>query len=234
LAASFYFLASTLMHDLSEPYFNHYLQLVKEVDAAFAQVSRQYSELVMCKPGCNHCCFAVFEMQPVEAAYLSRKFHFLLSRKERREILKKANKAITRLADIENTLKASSTLADPTAYFLALSRERVECPLLVQAGCALYPHRPITCRIYGIPASIRGKGVTCGWSGFLPGEHYPTVNMDLIDKRLYEISRVIVAEAAGLDLSQGALLFSVAKALQQPLSQQYFLKLKSHWATNRP
>jgi Fe-S-cluster containining protein len=215
------------MQDSFESYFNLYLEVVKEADAAFVRVSQEYADLVRCKPGCNDCCYAVFEMQPVEAAYLSYMFYQLLPRKERREILKKVNKTLARLTGIETRLRASGA-GDSQSHLLALSRERVECPLLVQGRCVLYSHRPITCRIYGIPTSIRGKGATCGRSGFVPGEHYPTANMDLVDRRLYEISRVMAAEAAGLILNQGALLFSVARALQEPIDQRYFLNLKTH------
>jgi Fe-S-cluster containining protein len=213
------------MQDSLDPYFNLYLEVVKEADAAFVRVSQEYGDLVKCRPGCNDCCYAVFKMEPVEAAYLSCMFYQLLPRKERREILKKADKALARLAGIESRLRNSEAVdfADP---FLVLSRERVECPLLAQGKCALYPHRPITCRIYGIPTSIRGKGAVCGKSGFSPGESYPTVNMDLVDRRLYEISRIMAAEAVGLILNQGVLLFSVAAAVLQPLDRHYFTNLK--------
>jgi hypothetical protein len=39
---------------------------------------------------------------------------------------------------------------------------------------------PITCRLYGIPTAIGGKGHTCGLSGFTKGKSYPTVNLDAI------------------------------------------------------
>jgi Fe-S-cluster containining protein len=166
-------------------------------------------------------------MQPIEAAYLSRKFHLLFSRKERREINKKAAKALTRLANAESRIKSSGTPSELKAQLMALSHERVECPLLMQGRCLLYLHRPVTCRIYGIPTSIEGKGATCGRSGFVQGERYPTISMEIIDNRLYEISRALMADIAGLNLSHGELLFSVAAALSQLLDQEYFIKLKN-------
>jgi hypothetical protein len=59
--------------------------------------------------------------------------------------------------------------------------------------CDFYEYRPITCRLYGIPTSIGGIGHTCGKSGFVEGQQYPTVNLDIIQKKLYEISAEFVS-----------------------------------------
>ncbi|GHU96911.1 hypothetical protein AGMMS49974_12090 [Deltaproteobacteria bacterium] len=57
--------------------------------------------------------------------------------------------------------------------------------------CCLYERRPVTCRIYGVPASIAGQGHVCGFSGFEKGKAYPTVHLDKIQARLDHLSRDI-------------------------------------------
>lgn len=70
-----------------------YLGIVREADLAFSRVREQFDDFVRCAQGCNDCCFAVFELHPVEAIYLSHAFQTHIKRKERREIQRRANKA---------------------------------------------------------------------------------------------------------------------------------------------
>ena len=211
------------MDDPREKYFDAYRQLAREADAAFARVKEQYGDLVRCKQGCNDCCFAVFEMHPVEAVLIARSFK-LLKRKERREVIRRAEKARERLREMKERLAKASEARESQERMLALSRERLECPLHHKGGCVLYEHRPITCRIYGAPTAIRGKGATCGRSGFEPGERYPTVNLDIVEHRLQEISRAMVAEMAGVDIEDRKLLISMGEALTEELDERYFRK----------
>jgi Fe-S-cluster containining protein len=60
---------------------------------------------------------------------------------------------------------------DETAIFEKMAEERVRCPMLNDSDqCDIYEFRPITCRLYGIPTAIGGKGHTCGLSGFAKGK----------------------------------------------------------------
>ena len=210
--------------DPREKYFDAYRVLVREADLAFERVKEQYGDLVRCKQGCNDCCFAVFEMHPVEAVLIARSFATLLKRKERREIIRRAEKARDRLRAMEEKFARESGTPESQERMLAISRERLECPLHFKGGCVLYGHRPITCRVYGVPTAIRGKGATCGRSGFEPGARYPTVNLDIVDRRLQEISRAMLAEVAGIDIEDRRLLVSMGEALTEELDERYFRK----------
>ena len=69
------------------------------------------------------------------------------------------------------------------------AKARVRCPLLDSNDqCVLYDYRPITCRLYGIPTAIGGKGHVCGKSNFAAGVNYPTVHLDKIQERLDRLS----------------------------------------------
>ncbi len=66
-----------------------------------------------------------------------------------------------------------------------MAETRVRCPMLNDAQmCEIYEFRPLTCKLYGIPTAIGGKGYTCGLSGFEKGEKYPTASLDKIQNRL--------------------------------------------------
>ena len=72
---------------------------------------------------------------------------------------------------------------------------RIRCPMLEdEKSCAIYDSRPVTCRIYGLPLSIEGRGHVCGFSGFEKGKDYPTVKMENINGYLRQLSTSLAAE----------------------------------------
>lgn len=163
--------------------FRKYEILLSEIDSVFRRVQKTHSDCVRCRPGCTDCCYAVFELFPIEAAYLSYHFHQRLKRKERREVLRRSEKALLEIAGVKEGIK------DKESEVLQMAEARIRCPLLSDHGrCLLYEYRPITCRLYGIPTAIRGAGHTCGKSGFDKGTVYPTVNLDLIHEKLFGLS----------------------------------------------
>ncbi|MDI6789117.1 MAG: YkgJ family cysteine cluster protein [Thermodesulfobacteriota bacterium] len=157
--------------------------LLSEIGSVFHRVRETHSDCVRCQVGCTDCCYAVFELFPIEAAYLSYHFQQHLKRKERREVLRRAEKALLEIARVKEGIK------DKESEVLQMAEARIRCPLLSDQGrCLLYEYRPITCRLYGIPTAIRGAGHTCGKSGFEKGTVYPTVNLDLIHEKLFTLS----------------------------------------------
>ena len=87
--------------------------------------------------------------------------------------------------------------------------------------CELYECRPLTCRFYGIPTAIGGQGHTCGLSGFQPGETYPTVNLDVINARLQEISAELVRDLKSRFVKLADMLVPVSTALLTEYDEVY-------------
>jgi Fe-S-cluster containining protein len=80
------------------------------------------------------------------------------------------------------------------------ARARIRCPLLgEEETCLLYENRPITCRLYGVPASVKGRGHVCGKCRFTAGTAYPAVALDAVQDRLADLSRRL-ADALGTRL----------------------------------
>ena len=179
--------------DLLDPNldFKSYVTLRTEVDRLFETVRSRHADLVRCRLGCDECCYAVFELTFVEAAYIRAVFQSELPRTERRKALRKADRSQEQLSRLY--LKTREKPISKNEAHLEIARARVECPLHYEHRCLLHKHRPITCRVYGIPTVVRGKGVTCGKSGFEPGVTYPTVNLDGIQKKLFILSRDLIA-----------------------------------------
>ena len=195
--------------------FEGYELLVEKSDSAFNRMEKDYRNCIECEIHCSDCCHAIFGLFLIEAAFIQH--HFLrLDRKRRREAILRASRSDKELRKIEEKLKIYED--DPHMKSFALSKERMRCPLLDQnEECILYPHRPITCRVYGIPTAIHGKAHVCGKAAFKSGESYPTFDLDTAYKELYQLSGALLQKAGQGDMERASLMISVSKAIKTPI-----------------
>lgn len=198
-----------------EPFFQRYLKLVKKADAVFDQIRSQCSAEVRCRLGCADCCHALFDLSLIEAMYINKRFHEAVSGKRRARLLEKANRADRETYRIKRQafreLKAGKS---EEAVLEIVASQRVRCAMLNEEDrCEIYPYRPITCRLYGVPTSVRGAGHTCGMSGFKPGVAYPTVHLDAIHRELYQISAELVAALKSKHVKMAEVLVPLSMAL---------------------
>jgi Fe-S-cluster containining protein len=194
-----------------------YRSLSEEADQAFQRVAREYGPLVKCCIGCSDCCHAIFGLFLIEAAVVRDHFNNLPSEK-RREALLRANKADKDLNRIQKRLKGYD--GDPHMKAYALSKERARCPFLDEdEECIVYSHRPITCRVYGIPTAIHGKAHVCPKSHFKRGEAYPTFDLDAAYNELYVLSKEMLIRGKAEDLDKASLLISLSKTIRTPLQK---------------
>lgn len=195
--------------------FRAYEQLTAQTDAAFEKMVRDYPEAVQCRRHCDDCCHAVFGLFLVEAAYIQTFFAGLPSEVKSEVLLRctQADRALSRLQqEMQAPDKEKGKAEDP------LASGRIRCPLLNEAkDCELYPQRPITCRIYGVPTQVQGRGRVCRFSGFEAGKTYPTFDLDAVYRDLYDLSKELLDMEGGTDPERAGLLISVSKALTTPL-----------------
>ncbi len=207
------------------PYFKRYEQLVAAAEAMFEKVKSQYPDCVKCEVTCSDCCHALFDLTLIEALYINHQFHqkFKEREKEKADLLEKANKADRLVYIIKKNAYKQLQEGRPEADIVAdVGKERICCPLLNEdEKCDLYEHRPITCRLYGIPTAINGKGHTCAKSAFKPGEPYPTVNLDTLHTRLYEISRDLVADMKSKHIKMEEILVPLSMSLLTVYDEEY-------------
>ncbi len=174
--------------------FQEYDRLVAQTDELFSRVKSQYPGEVSCKTGCSECCHAVFDLSLVEAMALNRAFNRKFDIGVRRSAVLQAagevDRQLTRLK--RHYFQQTKQGMSDDEIFMEAAKERIRCPLLgLDNTCLLYDHRPITCRIYGIPVVIHGKTHVCGMCRFHKGSSYPTVALDRIQDRLADMSRRI-------------------------------------------
>ncbi|MBE0467863.1 MAG: YkgJ family cysteine cluster protein [Candidatus Desulforudis sp.] len=192
--------------------FAAYEQLAAGADEAFQAVERDYGDQVRCRLYCDDCCYAVFGLFLIESVYLKHHFDQLDSEKKQ-EALARANKADKALAVLEKGMADHQD--DPELQAYTLGRERIRCPLLNdRQECILYPFRPITCRIYGVPTKIQGRAFVCGQTGFQKGEPYPAFDLDAVYKNLYRLSVELLEKAGRAPTERASLLVAVSKSIK--------------------
>jgi len=205
------------------PYFKRYEAIVAVADKAFDQVAAQHPECMRCGLGCADCCFALFDMTFIEALHINHQFKRQTEGLQREVLLDRANTADRQIHKIKR--QAADKIKSGVDEALVLedvARQRVRCPLL-NAGntCDLYAHRPITCRLYGIPTAIYGKGHTCGKSGFEPGTAYPTVRQDALQQKLIALSAELVQAMGSRFRGLADLLMPLSMALLADFDDEY-------------
>jgi len=217
-----------------QTHFKQYEAIVEMAEGVFQQVKSENEAHVKCKVGCSDCCFALFDLTLIEAIYLNYHLRKQFKGKMHKEMIERANRADRMIYKIKRKAYKSFEKGDNEVKILAkIGSERVRCPLLNKEDqCDLYETRPITCRLYGIPTAIGGMSHTCGLSGFSEGVSYPTVNMDVIHKRLYDISAALVKSIQTRHIKMVDLLVPVSMAMLTNYNEEYF-GLESEGANSR-
>ena len=205
------------------PYFEKYQEIVKQVDELFESVQKEHPECVTCQIKCSDCCHALFDLTLIEAIYINCQINNHIKGKEKSRLIEKANLADRKTHRIKRQAYKSKTAGkDETEILMDIAAERVRCPLLNDDEmCDLYEHRPITCRLYGIPTSIGGRSHTCGKTGFVEGKPYPAVNLDVIHQRLYEISNELVRGIKTKYVKMADMLVPLSMAILTDFDEEY-------------
>ncbi|MEJ2691043.1 MAG: YkgJ family cysteine cluster protein, partial [Deltaproteobacteria bacterium] len=137
--------------------------LLAEVDKAFAAMKQQFPGEVRCAPGCDDCCHAVFSVSLVEAWFIEQYFrrHLLAENPALFEEISERAEDFNR--ERERREQELPLAGNGLAASEKFGQWRIRCPMLDDdRRCAIYELRPLTCRAYGLPLSINGRGHVCG------------------------------------------------------------------------
>lgn len=203
--------------------FRSYEGVADKAEAAFQEMQKTHGACIKCEPHCSDCCHAVFGLFLIEAGYLKEHFD-KLSDEEKKAALLRCEQAEKSLERLQNMLREHED--DPQMQAYIMSRERIPCPLLNEnQECVLYLHRPITCRVYGIPTKVQGKARVCWKAEFKQDERYPVFDLDGAYRELYLLSTELL-KGAGEDAGKASLLISVSKSITTPLKDLLRQKLE--------
>lgn len=205
------------------PFFERYESLLAEVDKVFGAIKERHPECVSCKPGCDDCCHAIFDLSLIEALHLNTRFQERFSGMAKSKLLERADQADREAHVFKRKIyKASEAGASAREILAEASKAKVRCPLLnAESNCDLYEFRPATCRIYGAPTSSGGETHTCGKSAFEPGKAYTTVRMEKIQDALYTLSAELVQYMQSKHVSLADVFVPVSMALMNNYDDAY-------------
>jgi Fe-S-cluster containining protein len=137
-------------------------RLLADVDATLARGARRASASLACRVGCTDCCIGVFDVTPLDAAHLAAGLLELALADPPRAaaIATRAREQWRQLAprfpgDAQRGVLAGDEEARASFF---LQYEGIPCPCLDPAdgACALYEHRPLSCRTFGLPVRCGG------------------------------------------------------------------------------
>jgi len=144
-----------------------YGDVLNEVDRWFSGCLSRHHDRIACGRGCSACCRGLFDITLLDALYLKVGFDRLSPQvKERIQ-----QKAATRLAGLKAMCPgfASPWILNrvPEAGWDRIMPEgdQERCVLLSDTGsCLVYDHRPMTCRLNGIPQiELNGEWLSDEW-----------------------------------------------------------------------
>lgn len=211
-----------------QEHIRRYLELVDQADRLFQSVAAKHGDLMRCRLGCDDCCSVYFELSLIEAFVIGGMFRESLPESIRQRALERAElvEPLFGQADMLLQQKATEECEISAALLEEASRIKIPCPLKEDGACVLYSHRPVTCRLYGTPQKIAGKVVSCPRTGFRERERYVTVDVDALQRRLFEYSGDLLNDLIGLAPAEPpGPLFSMPIALKTSFDKQFFLSL---------
>ncbi|HXG61327.1 MAG TPA: YkgJ family cysteine cluster protein [Planctomycetota bacterium] len=129
-----------------------YRRLLERADAWYRSVRERFPDRVPCGKGCRDCCLGLFDITPADAELL-REGLAQAPADVRADIERRARDLVERLrAEFPRLGEDLDGWSEREIDELCDRLGPVECPALGPAGeCRLYAHRPLTCRLSGIP-----------------------------------------------------------------------------------
>jgi Fe-S-cluster containining protein len=139
------------------------------IDEWFASIRQKYSKQMQCGRGCAACCHGLFDISLSDAAGVAAGLQHLPP-PVREEV---SSRAVPIHGLIRTFLPADMRQgADPALFHeddpqidrLVHAAGSPPCPLLGKAGeCLIYEHRPLPCRLEGVPMVDSRDGLFADW-----------------------------------------------------------------------
>ena len=181
-----------------------YRELLSKVDAWYLSVKETHPDQVPCAKGCRDCCIGLFDVSLADRDLLREGMAALVPA-VRKDIEQRAAELMAKLRttapDLGDTLDGWSPddiddLCDAVGD--------VECPVLGREGeCRLYAHRPLTCRMSGVPVvDLSGTPVFpegCAKCTLKPSEA-PRLDCDRLSRQERKILKARYPQQSGVTL----------------------------------
>lgn len=152
-----------------------YNQLLETIDLWFSRAQKQFPQAIQCRLGCSGCCRGFFDITLLDAALVNRGYQQLAP--EQREVIR--SRAEDRLKELQQRWPGFSAPyllnGMPDSEWVAMPEDdATPCPFLgADDLCQIYDHRPMTCRLHGLP--------NIDLSGEIFSDDYCSLNFKTVD-----------------------------------------------------
>ncbi|HJV64699.1 MAG TPA: YkgJ family cysteine cluster protein [Geomonas sp.] len=142
-------------------------ELLSQVDAWFASCLELYPDKISCRTGCPGCCRGLFDITLLDAYYLRLGFDKLPA-EVRAKVLAKVDERLGIMRGQWPEFDQPFLLnyrPEEDWELLMPEEDETPCVLLGEDGrCLVYEHRPMTCRLHGIPfVDVSGEVMHDDW-----------------------------------------------------------------------
>lgn len=208
------------------PFFAEYESVAREIDQLHRAVGLGRPEgLASCGDDTDGCCGNFLMLQLIEATYLHYQASKYLVREDRQA-------AIARAAVMHRIYcRGAAQLSDQELLFCPLpegkapteqAQEVYRCPLSVERKCIVYPHRPLACRLFGLPVLADGS-LNFGELGPLPSACEETgKNLVTLKATLARISRQLFFALNSTFMEKESFIFPLTHVVSGKFVQDYF------------
>lgn len=137
-----------------QPPVEQYQQLLERLDRWFAETRERHPGVIPCRPGCTACCHGPFDISLADVRLLSAGLA-QLDPAVREQVRQRGQALLERVHALEpgwTTPYDVRALDEERFDRLTEALAEVPCPLLDEQGsCLAYAHRPMVCRLIGLP-----------------------------------------------------------------------------------
>ena len=131
-----------------------YRDLLESLDRWSAEVAARLPGVIPCKAGCTACCYGPFDITPADAELL-REGLAELGEADRADIRAQGAKMLDQIHVLAPDWKSPwnvNDLSEEAFDAICHALKEQPCPVLGPDGrCRAYTHRPLVCRMIGIP-----------------------------------------------------------------------------------
>ncbi len=142
-----------------------YRALLEEAGTWFERAAAAHAADVRCGRGCDACCHGLFDVSPLDAALIAEGVR-AAGAETRAALAASAAQALATVAELAPQWRTPWRIGDlGVERFDALcdALPDAPCPALDDAGaCRIYAHRPLVCRLHGLPMFDPGTSRDCG------------------------------------------------------------------------
>jgi len=148
------------------PVMRRYYELLQALDQWFASMQARHPEQMQCRKGCAFCCHGLFDISMADAVLVARGFEALPAGSRAR--------VSARARTIQRAIQRQAPALLPPYLLQEPGSDRIDeivsgvsgtaCPFLGERNeCLIYAHRPLACRMEGVPMVDGREGLFGDW-----------------------------------------------------------------------